>query len=119
MKIHKHRHAWKQPSKMVLPYLPAAMYRSSGPESPNVTMFISPVFRSYAKDTFDFLCSTYHFKAVFLEKKLGLYIEFGSISDRIEALTFVSLIAKKFYILKHMVKPFNALISYVGSVSAI
>lgn len=58
-----------------LPYLPAAMYRSSGPESPNVTMFKSPVLRAYGKDTFDFLCSTFcsfvHFKAVFLEKKLG------------------------------------------------
>lgn len=83
-----------------------------------VTTFKSPVLRFYGKDTFYFLCSTYHFKAIFLEEKLGPHIEFGSVSDRTEARTFVSLIAKRFYILKHMVKPFNALISYVGSVSA-
>lgn len=40
MKIHKHKHAWKQPSKMVLPYLSAAMYKSSGPESPNDNVLI-------------------------------------------------------------------------------
>lgn len=73
-----------------------------------VTMLKSPVLRSHGKDTFDFLCSTYHFKAVFLEEKLGPHTEFGSVSDRTEALTFVSLIAKRFYTLKHMVKPFNA-----------
>lgn len=83
-----------------------------------VTMFKSPVLRSYGKYTFYFLCSTYNFKAVFLEEKLGPHIEFGGVSDRIEAHTFVSLIAKRFDFLKHMVKPFNALISYVGSVSA-
>lgn len=104
---------------MVLPYPPAAMYKSSGPESPNVTMFKSPVLRSYGKDTFDSLCSTYHFKAVFLQEKPGPHIEFGSVSHRMEALIFVRLIAKRFYILKHMVKSFTALISYVGSVSAV
>lgn len=74
---------------MVLPYPPAAMYKSSGLESPNVTMFKSPVLTSYGKNTFDFLCSTYHFKAVFLQAKPG-HTEFGSVSHRIVALTFVS-----------------------------
>lgn len=72
MKIHKYKHTWKQPFKMVLSYPSESMYKSIGPESPNVTVFKS-VLRSYGKDTFDILCSTYHFKAVFsaLKRNLG------------------------------------------------